>query len=85
MFFNEIFTSLHFSQVERVDLGDFGDKVRAQFNGMVVGMMERELVMGLLREYIHEVFTPLWYDWFCQLGGLGDLGGDGGLVNPFPL
>ena len=39
--------------------------------------------MGFLREDICEVFTPLWDDWFHHLGGLGDLGEDGDLVNPF--
>ena len=83
MFFNEGFTCFHFCWVERVDLGNLGDKVWTKFNGMIIGVMRRELVMGFLGEDIHKVFTPIWDDWFHQLGGLGNLGGDGGLVDLF--
>ena len=65
MFINEGFTSFHFRWVERVDLGNFGGKVRTEFNGMIIGMMGRKLVMGFLREDIHKVVTPFQYDWFC--------------------
>ena len=85
MFFDESFTCFHFCWVERVDLGNLRGEVRAKFDGMVVGMMGRKLIMGFLREDIHKVFTPLRYDWFHRLHSLGNLGGDGGLVNPFPL
>ena len=85
MFFNEGFTSFHFHQIERVDLGNFRDEIGVKFNGMVIGTMGRKLIMGFLREDICKVFTPLWDDWFHHLGGLGDLGGDGDLVNPFPF
>ena len=85
MFFNESFTSFHFCWVERVDLGDFRDKIGMKFNGMVIGMMGRKLVMDFLGEDICKIFTPLWDDWFCQLGGLDDLGGDDGFVNLFPF
>ena len=64
MFFNKGFTSHHFCQVEGVDLGNFGDKVRAEFDGIIIGVMRRELVMGFLREDISEVFAPFRYDWF---------------------
>ena len=41
--------------------------------------------MGFLGESICKVLAPIRYNWFSQLGGLGDLGGDGGLVNLFPV
>ena len=85
MFFNESFASLHLHWVERVDLGNFRDKVRTEFDGMVMGTMGGELVMGFLREDICKVFTPFWNNWFCWLGVLGDLGGDGGFVDLFSL
>ena len=83
MFFNEGFTCFHFGQVERVDLGNLGDEIWMKFDGMIIGVIRRELVMGFLKEDICEVFAPFWDDWFCQLGGLGNLGGDGGLVDLF--
>ena len=64
MFFNEGFTSFHFCWVERVDLGDLGGKVWMEFNGMIIEMMGRKLVVGFLREDICKVITPFWYDWF---------------------
>ena len=81
MLFNKVLTSLHFHQIERVDFCDFGNKVRMKFNGVVIRAVRRELVMGFLREDAGEVFAPFWYDWFCHLGGLGDLGGDSSLVD----
>ena len=41
--------------------------------------------MSLFREDICEVFAPFRDDWFCRSSGLGDLGGDGGLVDLFPF
>ena len=84
MFFNESFTSFHLGWVEGVDFGNLGDKVRMEFDGMVIGAMRRKLVMGLFREDVCKVLTPFWDDWFHQLDILGDLGGDGGLVDLFP-
>ena len=48
MFFDKGLASFHLCWVERVDFGDFGGEVRAQVNGMVIGAMGRELVMGFL-------------------------------------
>ena len=62
MFLNKVFTSFHFCQVEGVDFGKFGDKVRTKFNGVAIGMMERELVMDFLREDNCEISAPLRYD-----------------------
>ena len=83
MFLNEGLASLSFGWVEGVDLGNLGDKVRAKFNGVIIGVMRRKLVMGFFREDICKVFTPFQDDWFCVLDILGDLGGDGGLVDLF--
>ena len=58
MFFNEGFTSFHLHWVERVDLGDLGGKGWTEFNGMIIGMMGRKLVVGFLTEDIREVITP---------------------------
>ena len=59
MFFDKGFACLHLCWVERIDFGDFGSKIRMEFNGMVIRMMERELVVGFLREDIFEVLTPV--------------------------
>ena len=48
MFFNKGFTHFHLHWVERIDFGDLGDEVWMKFNGMVVRVMRRELVMGFL-------------------------------------
>ena len=81
MFFNKVFASLHFCQVERVDFHDFGNKVRAKFDGVVIRVVRGKLVMDFLGEDIGEVFAPFWYDWFCWLDSLGDLGGNSSLVD----
>ena len=51
-----------------------------KFDGVIIGVVRRELVMSLLRENICEVVAPLRYDKFSQLSGLGNLGGNSGLV-----
>ena len=48
MFFDERFAHLHLCRVEQIDLGDFGSEVGAEFNGVVIGMVGRELVMSFL-------------------------------------
>ena len=45
--FDESFASFHLHWIQQVDFGNFRDKVRAKFNGMIIGAMGRELVMGL--------------------------------------
>ena len=74
-------TCFHFHWIEEVDFGDSGDEVGVKFNGVVIGMMGRKLVMGFLREDICKVLAPFGYDWFCHLSGLSNLGGDGGFTN----
>ena len=61
MFLNKRFAHFHFRWVERIDLGNFRSEVRMKFNGVVIGTVGRELVMGLLWKDVHKVFTPLWY------------------------
>ena len=56
-----------------------------EFNGVVIGTMRGELIMGFLQEDIFKVLAPVGYNWFSRLGGLSDLGGDGGLVDLFPI
>ena len=47
MFFDKGFTCLHLCWVERIDFGNLGGEVWAKFDGVVIGAMGRELVMGL--------------------------------------
>ena len=48
MFFNKGFAGFHLRWVERIDLGNLGGKVWAKFDGMIIGVMGGELVMGFL-------------------------------------
>ena len=48
MFFDKGFTHFHLCQVERIDIGDLGGEVWTKINGVVIGAMGRELVMGFL-------------------------------------
>ena len=64
MFLDEGFASFHLRWVKKVDFGNFGDKVRLKFNGVIVGMVGGKLVMCLLREHICKLIAPSWYDWF---------------------
>ena len=41
--------------------------------------------MGFLREDISKVFAPVRYGWFDYSGHLGNLGGDGCLVDLFSI
>ena len=81
MFFNEVLTGLHFCQVEAVDFCKFGNEVRVKFDGVVIGMMRRELIVGFLQKDIHKISTPFRYEWFHCLVSLHNLNGDSGLVN----
>ena len=47
VFFDKGFASFHLCWVERIDFGNLGGEVRAKVDGMVIGVMWRELVMGL--------------------------------------
>ena len=47
VFFDKGFACFHLCWVERIDFGDLGGEVRAKVDGMVIGAMWRELVMGL--------------------------------------
>ena len=47
VFFDKGFACFHLCWVERIDFGNLGGEVRAKVNGMVIGAMGRELVMGL--------------------------------------
>ena len=81
MFFDEGFKCFHLCWVEQIDFGNLGDEVGMEFNGVVIGIVRGELVMGLLREDVSEIFTPISYDRFDYSGRLGYLGGDGSLVD----
>ena len=48
VFFDKGLAGFHLCWIERVNFGDFGDKVRVKVDGMVVWAMGRELVMGFL-------------------------------------
>ena len=47
VFFDKGFACFHLHWVERIDFGDLGGKVWAKVNGVVIGAMGRELVVGL--------------------------------------
>ena len=47
VFFDKGFACFHLSWVERVDFGDLGGEVWVKFDGVVIGVMGRELVVGL--------------------------------------
>ena len=85
VFFNKGFARFHLCWVEGIDFGDLGSEVWVEFNGVVIGTMRGELIMGFLQEDIFKVLAPVGYNWFSRLGGLSDLGGDGGLVDLFPI
>ena len=83
VFFDKGPASFHLCWVERINFGDPGGEVRVKVDGMVIGVMGRELVMGFLGEDICEVFAPFGYNGVNRRGGLGDLGGDGGSIDLF--
>ena len=64
VFFDKGFACFHLCWVEGIDLGDFGSEVWVKFNGVVIGMIRGELIMGFLREDVLEVFAPVRYNQF---------------------
>ena len=85
MFFDKGFACFHLCWIERINFGDLRGEVWMKFNGVVIGTMRRELVMGFLGEDIFEVLAPVGYDRISQLSCLGNLGGDGGFVDLFSV
>ena len=47
VFFDKGFAHFHLCWVERIDFGNLGGEVRVKVDGVVIGAMGRELVMGL--------------------------------------
>ena len=47
VFFDKGFAHFHLCWVERIDFGNLGGEVRVKVDGVVIGVMGRELVMGL--------------------------------------
>ena len=47
VFFDKGFARFHLCWVERIDFGDLRGEVRVKVDGVVIGAMGRELVMGL--------------------------------------
>ena len=85
VFFNKGFACFQLCWIEGIDLGNLGSEIWAKFNSVVIGTMRGKLIMGFLREDILEVLAPIGYNWFGHLGGLGDLGGNGGLIDLLPI
>ena len=85
MFFDEGFVCFHFRRIEQVDFSNLGNEIGAKFDGVVVGTMRGELVMGFLREDVCEVFTPIRYDWFNRTSSLGNLGRDSRFMDLFSV
>ena len=45
VFFDKGFACFHLCWVERIDFGDLGGEVRVKVDGMVIGVMWRELII----------------------------------------
>ena len=75
MFVDESFACFLFLWVKRIHLSDLWNERELGVNGMVIWSMGRENVMGLLKEHIFEVRTPIGDLLIGNLSSLGQLGG----------
>ena len=57
MFVNKSLTGFLFYRIERIDLGNFRDKIIPEFNGVVEQLMKRENVIHLEKNHIQH--SPL--------------------------
>ena len=74
VFINESLTSLFFSRVKRINLGNLGDEGVLEFNGVIKRSMRRENVLSLFREDISEISAKV-RDWdLLGIVCLGQLG-----------
>ena len=81
MFLNELLASLKLSRIEWIDFGNVGGECQLEVNGVIIMAMWWQFDMGMFGEYIREVGTPVGYGHFCGNILLGNLSGDGDLVN----
>ena len=59
IFFNESFASLYFLGVERVYLGDFWSECGLKVNGVILGLLWEEGIVGDFGKDILKVFASL--------------------------
>ena len=59
VFIDECLACLLFLWVERVYLGDLWNERGFKVYGVVVGLVGRKNIVGLLREHIFEIRTPI--------------------------
>ena len=85
MFVNESFACFLFFWIEGVYLSDFWNEQWFEVNGVIIWLMRGENIMGLLREYVFEVGTPVRDLLIGGFGGLGQLGGQGNLAEMFAV
>ena len=67
--------------VKWIDFGDMGGECRLKVDGVVIMTMWWQFGMGLFREHVREVSAPVWHGNFQGHALLGNLGGDGNLIN----
>ena len=79
VFLDELLTGLLFLWVKRVYLGNLWNKRGFKVDGMVVGSMGREYIVGFLGEHILKIRTPIrdfligGFRCLCKFGGQSDL------------
>ena len=83
MFFDKSFASIFLSRVEWVDLDNLGNEGIFEVNGMIEGLMGRELLVSFLGKYIGKVNTEVRDGYFLGFLGLSDFCGDGEFVQMF--
>ena len=85
VFIDECLACLLFLWVERVYLGNLWNKRGFKVDGMVVGSMGREYIVGFLREHILKIRTPIRDFLIGGFRCLGKFGGQSDLIEMFAI
>ena len=85
MFINECLACLLFLWVKRVYLGDLWDEQGFKVNSVVVRSMGRKNIVGLFREHVFEIRTPIRNFLVRSLCRLGEFSGQCDLIEMFAI
>ena len=85
VFIDEGLACFLFLWVERVYFSDLGNERGLKVNSVVIGSVGRKNVVGLLREHIVEVRTPIRNFLVGSLCHLGEFGGQRDLIEMFAI
>ena len=85
MFIDESLACFLFLWVKRIYFSDLWNERGFEINGVVIWSMRGENIMGLLREPVFEIRTPIRDLLIGDLSSLGQFSGQGDLIEMFAV